>query len=140
MVRGSSLAKRLAWQARLQRFVSGGPVSVAAFCRQEQVSVPSFYAWRKKLSQQDAAAAIDPSISANGKVAKPVRAQAFVPLHVTASAPSADTLEIRLPNGAQLRCPSTLGATGWLASVVAAAGMAIPTDSPERALAEDRPC
>ena len=51
MVRGTHAATRLVWQERLRRFREAGSVSVAEFCRQEQVSVPSFYGWRKKLAQ-----------------------------------------------------------------------------------------
>jgi hypothetical protein len=36
------------WRRRLARFRES-PLSVAAFCRQEGVSPPSFYAWRKRL-------------------------------------------------------------------------------------------
>jgi transposase-like protein len=140
MARGSNAAKRLAWQERLQRFVSGSPVSVTEFCRQEQVSVPSFYAWRKKLTQHNGARQTHGTTLVNASAAKPARAQAFVPLRVTASASAAEKLEIRLPNGAQLCFPSRLGAAGWLASVVAAAGLAAPVDGHERSLAEARPC
>src|SRR5262245_920834 len=38
------------WRQRLQRFERSG-LSAVAFCDQEGVSVPSFYAWRRRLSQ-----------------------------------------------------------------------------------------
>jgi hypothetical protein len=140
MSRGINAAKRLAWQERLRRFVSNGPVSVAEFCRQEQVSIPSFYAWRKKLGPGDGAGSGRGAMSAKAVAAKPTRGSAFVPVHVTASAPPVDALEIRLPNGARLRCPSHLGAADWLPSLVAAAGLAAPALGRQRSLAEDRPC
>ena len=36
------------WRQRLQRFERSG-LSVVAFCAKEGVSVPSFYAWRRRL-------------------------------------------------------------------------------------------
>jgi transposase-like protein len=36
------------WRRRLARFRES-QLSVAAFCRQEGVSPPSFYVWRKRL-------------------------------------------------------------------------------------------
>ena len=38
------------WQRRMARF-HGGRQTVAEFCRQEGVSAPSFYQWRKRLSE-----------------------------------------------------------------------------------------
>jgi hypothetical protein len=140
MSRGINAAKRLAWQERLQRFVSNGRVSVAEFCRQEQVSIASFYAWRKKLGPGDEAGSARGAQGVKAAVVKPARGSGFVPVHVTASAPPVDALEIRLPNGARLRCPSHLGAADWLPSLVAAAGLAVPALGRQRSLAEERPC
>ena len=40
---------RQAWQQRLDRFASSG-LSVAAFCRTEELSVQSFYYWKRRLT------------------------------------------------------------------------------------------
>lgn len=45
---GSS--KSVEWRERLQRYERAG-LTVAAFCRREGVSVPSFYVWRRRLGQ-----------------------------------------------------------------------------------------
>jgi transposase-like protein len=72
------------WRSRLRRFKSSG-MSVTQFCRDEGVSVPSFYQWRKRLAREP-----------GGK-----DAPLFVPVHVTQSA----AVEIRLPNGTRISVP-----------------------------------
>jgi hypothetical protein len=37
------------WSARLERYRRLG-ITLAQFCREEQVSVPSFYYWRNRLA------------------------------------------------------------------------------------------
>ena len=44
-----SLTRADEWQRRHSRFQQS-QLTVAAFCRQEGVSVPSFYLWRKRLA------------------------------------------------------------------------------------------
>ena len=48
MRRGSDVAKRQQWAERLERFGTSGQ-TVAQFCRDEGVSTPSFYEWKKRL-------------------------------------------------------------------------------------------
>jgi hypothetical protein len=66
-------------------------LSVVEFCRREQVSAPSFYQWRRKLSDASANAPSQWS---------PSRAN-FVPIEVATTT----GLEIRCPNGAELTLP-----------------------------------
>ena len=40
------VAKERFWRGVLKKFAAGG-LSVRAFCRQERLSEPSFYAWRR---------------------------------------------------------------------------------------------
>ena len=130
MARGTHAATRLAWQERLRRFREAGSVSVAEFCRQERVSVPSFYGWRKKLAQDQAMVPRQGPSSASRPAAKSVGTQSFLPLRVSGSSTAAtEALEICLPNGAQLRLPASWGTSGWLPSLVAAAGLAPPADA-----------
>jgi len=82
--------KRAQWRERLRRF-ERSKLSVVEFCRREQVSAPSFYQWRRKLSVAAADAPSRPS-GAN-----------FVPVQLT----SAIGLEVRFPNGAQLKLPAS---------------------------------
>ena len=49
MARSLSPTKADEWQRRLQRFQKSRQ-TVAAFCRQEGISAPSFYLWRKRLA------------------------------------------------------------------------------------------
>jgi hypothetical protein len=50
MARPMSGRKAQEWQRRLRRFQKSRQ-SINAFCRQEGVSPPSFYLWRKRLAQ-----------------------------------------------------------------------------------------
>ena len=56
----SETAKR--WQERLRRF-DRSQMTVAQFCRNEGVSQPSFYQWRKKLRQPTIASHPEPTDS-----------------------------------------------------------------------------
>lgn len=76
--------RRLAWQHRLDRFASSG-LSVAAFCRQEQISVQSFYYWKRRTS---------------APLPSPTAPPRLLPVHVLPAAPA---VEIVLPAGAVLR-------------------------------------
>ncbi|OHB80897.1 MAG: hypothetical protein A2W31_02600 [Planctomycetes bacterium RBG_16_64_10] len=81
----NSTSKEEMWRSRLGRFRSSG-MSVTRFCHSEQVSVPSFYHWRKRL-------ALEPE-----KKDLPL----FVPVHVTHTA----AVEIHLPNGTRVYVPA----------------------------------
>ena len=48
MLRGSDPVKCQQWMERLERFAKSGQ-TVSAFCRDEGVSSPSFYHWKRKL-------------------------------------------------------------------------------------------
>jgi transposase len=82
-------AARQAWVERLQRFADAG-LSPAPFCAAEGVSLPSFYAWRRRL----AAEATDPARPAEepGPRLLPVRLP-----------DSRAAIERALPSGATLR-------------------------------------
>jgi transposase-like protein len=68
---------------------------VAQFCRDEDVSVPSFYQWRKKL-QQHTAAEGTPGAAASGP------ASHFTRVRLVAS----PCVTVRLPGGTQLDVPT----------------------------------
>jgi transposase len=80
------------WRQRLQRFERSGLTAVA-FCVKEAVSLPSFYAWRRRLHQPPAAQAARPA-------PPPVEAARLVPVRLLA-APA--PVELVLPGGAVLR-------------------------------------
>ena len=52
--RRRGLDKEALWREVLRDFAASGQ-SVRAFCRQQQVSEPSFYAWRRAIARRDAA-------------------------------------------------------------------------------------
>jgi transposase-like protein len=89
------------WQAVLQKWQQSGQ-SVATFCRSHRISIPSLYAWRKKLQ------------------VKPRPAPKFLPVHITPS-PSA-LIEILLPNGLRLKAPCDIDASRLAKLVLALQG------------------
>lgn len=59
MGRVANVGKIEEWTKRLTRF-EAADITVARFCRREGVSVPSFYAWKKKLRQAASSAGASP--------------------------------------------------------------------------------
>ena len=81
------------WQMVLETFTSSG-LSVRQFCQQEGLSEPSFYSWRKKLTQ--------PATSDSEKeVIKPTP---FIQVSLPKS--KSGGLELLLASGHTLRIPS----------------------------------
>lgn len=86
-------AVRALWQERLHRFEKSG-LSAAAFCAQQRLSLPSFYAWRRRLRQ----ATPDPAPAPTAAQTAP----RFLPVRVL-PAPAASAVELVLPQGVVLR-------------------------------------
>jgi hypothetical protein len=84
------LSKRQLWQQRLERFQNSG-LSVKDFCASEGVSVPSFYSWRRRLTQP----------VADSTAAPPDSSPAFIPLRLVSDTVS--PLQLVLPSGVVLR-------------------------------------
>jgi transposase-like protein len=93
MPRPANRPAREIWIARLKRY-SQSNFTVAEFCRREGVSVPNFYQWKRKLAGARSGPSVEPT--------------KFVPLQVTGLGVSA-TPSLRLPGGAIIELPSTLG-------------------------------
>ena len=89
MARSVDVRKLAEWQARLERFREAG-LSVTRFCRREQVSVPSFYQWRKKL--------VDDSARRKNW---PRAVEAFAPVRLVGTA----TVAVWLPGGTRIEIP-----------------------------------
>ena len=106
----SRAATRQAWVERRARFAHAG-LSPAQFCACEGVSLPSFYAWKRRLAPEafDPAAAVPPAGDPGPRLL-PVRLPA-------ATAP----LELVLPSGAVLRIPPGCDLT-WVRSLAEALG------------------
>ena len=88
MPRGSKPVKTKLWTERMERFARAGQ-TVAQFCRDERVSQPSFYHWKKKLANQGQTNSAPPKFE-----------PAFQAVEVTANGLAATT--IRLANGVQI--------------------------------------
>lgn len=94
MPRSSSPARRVLWQKRMDRF-RRSQLSVTEFCRREQISMPSFYQWRKKLAANQ-----PPPV-------QPDEAR-FVPV-VLSDSLGQKPATLRLPGGASIELPASLG-------------------------------
>lgn len=102
---GPRVASRQLWVERLERFAASG-LRPAAFCAQEGVSLPSFYAWKRRLAAPDGDASPrqDP-----GPRLLPVRL------------PSPAAVEVVLPHGTLLRLPTGCD-PAWVRALVEALG------------------
>jgi|SRR5271166_5957192 len=112
------------WHERMGLWRRSG-LSIAEFCRQEQVSQPSFFNWRKRLSLQRTSA----SRRSAGSSGTPKRQPRFVQLP-TATWPSSEAVQIALPGGAIVTLPPQAAA-----ELVTTAIRAAMTGA-----AENRPC
>ena len=82
------------WRGQIEGQAASG-LSAREWCRQEQLSEPSFYAWRRRLAHfdQGRSAALS-STASNG----------FLPIRLTASA--ASHVELQLTSGLVIRVPA----------------------------------
>lgn len=92
MARSLSATKAGEWQRRLQRFQKSRQ-TIAVFCRQEGVSAPSFYLWRKRLAPPPPPPKQECSEAPAG----------FRPVRLLPSA----SVGVQLPGGTQLVVPTT---------------------------------
>lgn len=123
MGRSANAALLLAWERRVAR-QRRCPLSVAAFCRREGVSVASFYAWRRRLSQAGSA----------GLHSAGLPSPLFVPVELSPSV-SAVGVRIELPGGAVLSLPTDAP----LELVTAAIRAVMVSALSPNALAQERP-
>ena len=87
-------AERLARQRR-------STLSIAEFCRRERVSPPSFYAWRKRLEEDERAV--------------------FIPVELSQAVERSAGVRIELPSGALVSLPA--GASAELVTTAIRAAM-----------------
>ena len=108
----SSLAET--WKRRLDRWQQSG-LSAAVFAKQEKVSEPRLYTWRKRFADASQAPRAAGQVQAP-KPATPV----FVPVKVKpVPAPVTGSIELALKSGVTLRLPADVSATR-LADIVRA--------------------
>jgi transposase len=112
-------AKRWLWRDRLARFARSKK-TVAAFCAAEQVSVPTFYQWKRKLAAESSGLRTrhaNASLSVN-------RAGTFLPVRIE----GATLVELELPNGARVRVPAS-DLTALEAAIAAAGRIPAPIEA-----------
>src|SRR2546427_656930 len=105
--------KERLWRRRLRQWRRSG-LTVRDFCAAEDVSEPSFYAWRRTIGERDrqAVRSVDAAGALAGKgsgSARPVngRAPVFVPLRVLPTAAAAEVMfEVVLGRGRVVRVPA----------------------------------
>lgn len=94
--------RELFWRGVLQRQSESG-LSVASFCRQESISAPSLYSWRRKLRERDARALrSDPPLEEEAHLGVQL-----LPVRVEAGASPAP-VRILLPHGASIDAPGSI--------------------------------
>lgn len=100
------------WRGVLQQQAESD-LNIAEFCRQESVSAPGFYAWRRKLKDRDAAE--NPT---NGRATKASSRQ-LLPVRIESTGPPVP-VRILLPQGVSIETPGTIddGALTRLVRVV----------------------
>ena len=94
MARPFDARKHELWRQRFARF-RRSKLSVAEFCRSEQISQASFYQWRRKLDDRKR----PPSSRTSVEQLEVPTAEHFVPMTI-ASTPA--RLQLSFPNGVQL--------------------------------------
>lgn len=108
MPRSVNSQKLAQWRSRLRRFAKAN-LTVAKFCARENVSVPSFYQWRRKLVRDTDAAEpiatrrpIREKQLGSPKSNCPDSRDGFVPVHVVGTS----ALQVVFPNGTRVLVPS----------------------------------
>jgi len=92
MARSAKARKWREWQRRMVRFRKARR-SVAEFCREEGISTPSFYQWRKRLAE--------PTQPRKGNAAE--LSHGFTPVRLVTTTGVA----VHLPGGTQLHVPTS---------------------------------
>jgi len=99
--------KELCWLERIRRWQKS-QLSVRVYCRRQQLSEPSFYAWRRTLAERGLLAEPAAAARVDRGTAAPAP-PAFVPLQLQSNGASTSTaalLEVVLADGRVLRVPS----------------------------------
>jgi len=90
--------KRREWRERLARYGQSG-LTVAAFCAAEEVSIPCFFQWKRRLSR---GAAERQSAKGRPMQTDAVEQPKFLPVRIAIAA----QVEIELNNGVRVRVPA----------------------------------
>lgn len=92
--------RELHWRGVIGRQAESD-LSVADFCRQESISAPSFYSWRRKLKERDAEPCrkIPRADADSGPQLLPVRIESLEP---------PGSVRVLLPRGVAIDAPSSI--------------------------------
>lgn len=115
--RKRSESKERYWRGQVAGWESSG-LGIRAYCQQQGLNEPCFYAWRRELVRRDHAAGTplpikQHSASLPSKVASSV---SWMPLTVTEGARS--DIEVQWPSGVQLRIPLNMETLEHLLTVL----------------------
>jgi hypothetical protein len=102
-----SAARERFWRQQVSR-QTRSKLTVREFCAQAGLSGPSFYAWRRELSQRDSGARLAEATAHTEPSAAPSSAN-FLP--VTIGPAAAGPIEVVLPSGLVIRVPAQDAAT-----------------------------
>jgi hypothetical protein len=127
--RARSVSKQQFWRQVLRQFDAAGQ-GIRQFCRARRLSEPSFYSWRRRLAQRDAAS-VAPS--------EPV----FLPVQVTGQ--RAGCIEIVLGGGRRIRLhgpvdPVALEQVLAVLSALSLPALSLSKESKESEPKEGRSC
>jgi len=84
------------WRGVLKRQVESG-IGVGEFCRQESISAPSFYSWRRRFQESEVTGNQEADRSSTA-----VSSRQLLPVHIASGAAPAVAVRILLPQGVSL--------------------------------------
>jgi transposase len=125
MRRAADVALVAKWRERISRWRRSG-LSITDFCQREEISQPSFFAWRKRLAGQRAVTSRRRSQRGDRDAPTPRLVQLPAPGWATTAG-----VQIALPSGAVVTLPQH-ASTELVATAIRVA-MVVP-------VSEDRPC
>ncbi len=105
MAKRRSVEKERYWRAVLQRQAGSG-LSIAAFCRSEGVSEPSFYSWKRALDGSRVKSKTrEPSRTRRVAARSPETSPSIVPVQITEERRPA-TIQVMWPSGLSVQVPA----------------------------------
>ncbi len=123
------------WQQRLARYLQSNQ-SVADFCKAEDISAPSFYQWKRRLTAQHDADNSTSEVSSNGAQFR-LRKSSSTPFTELVVTGQPDTAQAQLPNGVSNSCGRDAAIVPTIVGPLIAFQSADATKSPS---ASRRPC
>ena len=98
-----SVEKERFWREQLRGHASSG-LSVRAWCREHEISEPSFYAWRRELAERDVLQDTKHRRAKASACTSAAGSNGFLP--ITLTPPAVSQIELELPSGVVIRLPA----------------------------------